>query len=604
MSAVFGIYGRHSRDDVSRMGECLGHRGPRTLIRSIADDLTVGAIGRDPESMIYATADAVVVTDAVVYNRHDFGKRLVHSEPAVSVPIARMFHQIDFSRNAHRLETVNGDFAAVRVDRQQSRIAFTRDFFGAHPLYVCGLDDGGVAFASEYKALLAVRGKNTTVDRDMMQYLQCAKRLPVGRTLLKEVLEVPPGATSSWTGAGGLRVLHTVAPVEVKVTVRDECEAIRLIQDHLRESTRLRMEDVDTIGLALSGGVDSISLAFLLRELRPNGVIHTYTAGSDHDDPELITAAKVANAIGSVHHEVLTPPDLLKDRLSGLVWHLEDPLSRSEALQLFEVGRAAAGTVDVLFAAQGADGLFAGMPKYRLLWLANRLPMLRRGLEEFYNLTQSGIKPTTLLGRLFDYLKYRGQVPHVPNIDGAVFPDPSAFPEPGPELINRAAAHGLQAAVCQDLHKFDRGFSAFGVESRFPFYDMRLVRAAFTITDRLKIKGFTQKYIFRKAMEGIVPRDFCRLSKFPMRMRYDLAFAAILDEIGRDVLLRNGGATDRGLFDETALQRLFRSSSRTSYRDEAAMRIWTAVTTEIWLRTFVDKSIGDMPPAGNFARAT
>lgn len=590
VSAIFGIYGQHARDDVPRMGERLQHRGPRVAIRTIGDNLTVGAIGRDPEGMIFAAADAVVVTDATVYDRQNLADGFDDSvKPPAST--AELLHRLVLGATPARLDTINGDFAIAVVDLQSSAISLARDFFGSHPLYVCGLDRGGVAFASEYKALLAVMGRSATVDLDMVQYLQCTKRLPVGRTLFKEIVEVPPGAISTWDGNDGLlRLRYAIPPVQVDVTVRDESRAIELIQRNLRESLRVRVDDLDTIGLALSGGIDSISLAFLLRELRPNGVIHTFTAGSDRDDHELITAAKVASAIGSVHHEVLTPPGLLKDRLSSLVWHLEDPLSRSEALQLFEVGRAAAGTVDVLFTAQGADGLFAGMPKYRLLWLADRFPMFRRGLEEFYNLTQAGIKPVTPIGKLFDYLKYRGQVPRVPRVDGAAQPAPGAFPEPGPELVNRAAARGLQAGVCQDLHKFDRGFSAFGIEARFPFYDMRLVRTAFTITDRLKIRGNTQKYIFRKAMENIVPDDFRQLSKFPMRMRYDLAFAGILDEIGKELLLRDGGARDRGLFDRSSLQNIFRQSPQTAYRDEAAMRIWSAVTTEIWFRLFVDES--------------
>lgn len=592
MGAIFGLYGQHDRDDARRMAERLRHRGRNVAIRSVADDLTLGAIGHDPEDMLCAAAGRTLVTDATVYNRQelfgDFGDARTSPEPP---SVAELLDLLALVEEPDRLEAINGEFAIVFIDRHKGSIHFARDFFGCHPLYICALPEGGVAFASEYKALLALRGVIRTVDRDMVQYLQCAKKLPVGRTLLKEVLEVPPGQLTSWNKDDGLQQAHVTRPLNVDASVRDESQAIDLVRSLLRESLRARIDDLDTIGLALSGGIDSIALAFLLRDLRPDGVIHTFTSGSGSDDKELRTAAQVAKAIGSVHHEVLTPPAILQDRLAPFVWHIEDPHSRSEALQLFEIGRVAADFVSVLLTGQGADGLFAGMPKHRLLWLADRLPLFRNALEEFYNLTQIGARPTRLSGRLLGYLKYRGKLPDVPTVSGATLPGPTPFPRPGPEFINRTACRGLQNGACQDVHKIERAFSAFGIEYRLPFYDMRLVRAAFTITDRLKVTGRTRKYIFRKAMEGMVPGAYCRIPKFPQRMRYDLAFSEQIDQVGRELLLGKDGACDRNLYVESTLRGLFRSSSRVPYSDEAAMRIWTAATTELWFRMFVDRSM-------------
>ena len=586
MSAIFGIIGPHSADDAQRMASTLQHRGADTTIRSFGDNITVGALGLHSERMIFATGEYVTVTDASLYNRDELAKMISgDSSQYISASNARLLHGLDIVTHPHRLNSINGDYAIASIDCSHGAVYFARDFFGCHPLYVCSLNGSGVAFASEYKALLAVRRAPATVDRDMLQYLQCAKRLPVGRTLLNEIQEAPPGALSS-LDSRQMVLRYSIPPLETNVTVRDESEAIGLILRNLREALSVRIRDVDTIGLALSGGIDSIAVAFLLRDLRPNGIIHTFTSGTDKDDQEVITASKVARAINSVHHEIFTPPGLLKSELPLLVWHLEDPFSRSEAIQLFEVGRAASGVVEVLFSAQGADGLFAGMPKYRLLWLANQFPWLRRGFEEFFTLTQFGIKPVSPIGKLFDYLRYGGKVPTVPTVTGAAMPVPTGFPEPGPELVNRGTSRGFQAGVCQDIHKFERGFAAFGLGYRSPFYDLRLVRSAYTITDRLKITRKVQKYIFRKAMTRIVSDEFRQIPKFPQRMRYDLEFANVLDEVGKDLVLSS--LARRGLFDEQSLERLFRTSRDSVYRDEAAMRIWTAINTEIWFRSFVD----------------
>jgi asparagine synthase (glutamine-hydrolysing) len=583
VSAIFGILGRSDLNVVRRMGQMLRHRGARLAVLAIADNATFGAVGQDPDRMIVESDGVAVVAEGALYNDDEIG-----AGPA-GASAATAFAALDLASHPERLDRINGDFAMATYRRGESHLLFARDFFGTRPLYVCRLDDGALAFASEYKALLAARGAPVTVDVDMVQYLQCAKRLPVGRTLAKEFVEPAPGAVSRFSRFEDPSPVHAYPPLEVDIGVRDESAAIPLILREFRRAVERRIAGLDSIGLALSGGIDSIALAFLMRELRPDGEIYTFSAGSGYDDRELMTAARVAKAIGSKHHEIVTPPEMLEDRLPDLVWHLEDPYSRSEALQLFEVGRAAAGKVDVLFSAQGADGLFAGMPKYRLLWLADKMPWFRTALQEFYFLTQFGIKPRTPVGRLFDYVKYRGQVAPVPVVRGASMPSPAPFPEAGPELINRAAARGFQAGVCQDIHKFERNFSAFGLEHRSPFYDLNLVRAAYTITDRLKITRKAQKYIFRKAMANIVPDEFRQIPKFPQRMRYDQAFADILDAVGRPLLMGHGGLAGRGIFEESSLRRLFRAPGQEAYRDEAAMRIWTAMNTELWLRAFTDR---------------
>ena len=122
-----------------------------------------------------------------------------------------------------------------------------------------------------------------------------------------------------------------------------------------------RVGDPMNIGIALSGGIDSIGIAFICRRLFPDAEIHTFTASSGKDDCEADIAERVGRYIRSHHHVVTTLPDLMKTDLERLVWYLEDPVCRSESLQLLKIGEAAAPYVRFLLCGMEADALFAGL---------------------------------------------------------------------------------------------------------------------------------------------------------------------------------------------------------------------------------------------------
>ncbi len=484
------------------------------------------------------------------------------------------------------IELIDGDFAYVIVDHDSKEVVLARDFFGCRPLYYVMLPGGGLAFASEYKALLALPEVEPEIDRDMVQYLQCAKHLPVGRTLFTGIAEATPGAALRMTSTGGITARHECPPLTLDVRVTAEEEAVDLVRRTLVEAVRRRSTDIDQIGLALSGGIDSIALAYLLRQLHPDKEIHTFTAGAGPDDPEIVTARKVAAKIGATHHDVLTPPELLDSGLRDLVWHLEDPYARSEAMQLLQLGRFARHRVDVLLTAQGSDLLFAGSPKSLVFYLMRLLPPCRSGLHQLYDLTQLSLPPHGVVGKLLDRLYARGKVPSVPSVPGAHLPARTVLPPMQPEFVNANLLAEFQLSP-----KFERTFAASGLEHRSPFLDVDLARAAFSITDALKIRRRINKYVLRKALATIVDDEFCGLAKFPQRMRYDLAFAETLDRIAAEPL-SDANVRRRGLFEPASIRALFVRPPGQPYSAEAAMRIWTALLTEYWAELFVDDRAG------------
>jgi len=567
MTAIFGYLGVHDGSLPRRMGDLLAHRGSGHATLDIRGGGFVGARGTTPGDRIKRDGLITLAAQATMYDvpgtSAEFTSRLValvHAGP-------------------QSFDTLDADFALVAV-HDDGTVTLARDFFGCAPLYFTQTM-GGIAFATEYKALLHVPEFTATPDSDMLQHLQHGKRLPLGRTLLKGVEAVLPGTVLT-IAPDGARTVRLMPTITATGELSDETVACELVRTSLVRALTRRTADLDTIGLALSGGIDSIALAFMIHELWPAKRLVTVCSGSSPEDRECVTARAVAEAVGSEHHEVITPPgDLSIERMRELVWHLEDPYSRSEALQLAEVGRQAAQSgCKVVLSAQGADGLFAGMPKYELLRLMQKHPMMRRGLKEFWTYTQLGLSPRSALGRLGVLAKFRGAIPPVPRVKGSDYrPEPPTFPEHGPQFINRAMSRGFQAGVCQDIQKFERGFAAHGVEYRSPFYDLRFVHDAYSIDDALKLKDGQEKWIFRRALSAWVPAEFLDIPKFPQRLDAGRALADALDQLMAET---KPGSGEEDVFEPGTVDRLMRRTRGKPYVYEAAMRLWMVILSRLW----------------------
>jgi asparagine synthase (glutamine-hydrolysing) len=376
---------------------------------------------------------------------------------------------------------------------------------------------------------------------------------------------------------------------KLRLSIRyfSEEEASQKVREALYSAIRCRVNDQRNIGVALSGGIDSIGLVSTLRHLYPEAEIHTFTTGDSEND--LINASETAQKMNTMHHEILIHPDFLKDSLADLVWCLEEPCGRTETLLLREVGRVASKFVQVMFASAGPDSLFGGMPRYKLLWLMKKAPILKRPLGEFYDLTQVGIKPKSLLGRALDTLYFRGKLPNAPKVIGAsYFAKPSEFGQINQEFINTNLVKRFQYGICSGMHKYEKNFAAFGMSYRSPFFDRNLIQVAYSIPDSLKIRNGRDKYILRRALKSIVPDELLNVPKSLQRMKYDVDFSNTLDEIS-DKFLSRENVIRRGFFDYSDIERLRKRKTDKPYSGEGAMRLWTALLTETWAQEFLDK---------------
>jgi asparagine synthase (glutamine-hydrolysing) len=587
MGAIYGLVGFDDGSALNAMGDRLSHRGPNRLEWRAGEDVWFGCALHREGSPSLREGSVSLACDADIFGYDGLLKELRARGQKFETELPEeIFLRSFLEYGPECFSLLNGYFACAVWDQASHSMLLARDPLAFRPVYYWS-DGRRLAFASEYKALLAIEDVPADPDRDNLQHLQSRKTVPLGSSLLKGIRAVLPGSWARFSGGHCTVERYFEIKIDVKRASRDQ-HADR-VREHFLESLRLQTAGTERIGISLSGGIDSTCIAAALRRLKPDEEIHSFTAGSDPDDGDVVMARKLADQLSLTHHEIQVGPELISELAPLVVWHLEDPIARSETLQCFVTAEAAEPHVDVLLGGQIADGLYAGMPKHKIIRLIERIPWLRRPLGEFYGFTQTGYEPRSLLGRLLCKAYFRGSVPPVPTVLGTEGVTPPAdFPPGSKDLLNRVLRAGVLEGVPQWLPKVDRLHMASGVQVYSPFIASDVIRNAFEIPGGLKIRRRQEKHILRRALMPLLPPEFVRRRKYPQRMTYDLAFSDCLERVASAVLTPQQ-VLERGFFSPSDIQRILERRPDQPYSAEHGMRIWTALLTELWARIFLDR---------------
>jgi asparagine synthase (glutamine-hydrolysing) len=480
----------------------------------------------------------------------------------------------------------NGDFTIALWDERARRLILARDALGARVLYYW-YGPRCVAFASEYKALLALGDLEAKPDLVALQHLQRAKYLPPGCTLLEGVR---PVSAAHWVEANGEHVVEhrywdpIINPQSISMAAAEQ-----RLRELFLQAVSKRVGGGSRIGAELSSGIDSAAVVAAMRRARPDESIKTFTIGAGPDDPEILGARRVAEHLQTDHREIFAGPECLSEVMPAVIWHLEDPIARTETVLYYQMMKVASEHIDVVLGGYASDGLYAGMPKHKLVKMMQIAPMGRKAIEEFYHYTQVSEPPHSVLGSIVKRLYFGGDELLAPAILGA---PPAVAPSPLPKrrqgLLNEVLRDGIRYGVPGWLPKVEKTHAAHGVELRSPFTDLDLVRFSFELPEHFKLRGLKDKFLLRRALIPLLPREVVNRPKFPQAMDYSLKLSDVLDALA-DQLLSPPDLRQRGFFDPATLEVLRRRAPGQPYGFNRAMRLWTVIATELWARLFLDQ---------------
>jgi asparagine synthase (glutamine-hydrolysing) len=506
------------------------------------------------------------------------------------------------------VELYRGMFAYAIWDREKRRLFCVRDRLGIKPFYYFW--DGRIfAFASEIKALLAHPAVSAELEEQVLPEYLAFGYLSEERTLFRGIRKLMPGhhLTLDACGPAPAPVIRQYWDSPAAVPVRaGEAELIAETRRRLEETVRMRLMSDVPLGMFLSGGVDSSAIAALTRRLT-SGPVKTFSVGYEEEHfSELSYAAQVARAIGTDHHEVRVGIDDFFNELPKLIYHEDEPITWPSSVSLYFVSRLAAREVKVVLTGEGSDEIFGGYERYRWNLINMRaaraygvLPAflrsalskqlqtssllrasLRRKLRHSF-LGRHATLESLFLDNFYCAFSREEQNSLLGSEPGAVYGNYLRYwqAREGDSLLARMLYADQKTYLVELLMKQDQMSMACSIESRVPLLDHKLVEFSTTIPDAMKIRGGTQKYILKRAVEDLLPHGIIHRKKmgFPTPLRQWL-----LDERARPLYdaLRDRRGFLASIVDSGAVESLI-SRHLQGYED-ATDRLWRLLNLQVW----------------------
>jgi asparagine synthase (glutamine-hydrolysing) len=519
------------------------------------------------------------------------------------------------------VKKLRGMFALALWDTVRNRLVLARDRIGEKPLYFYQ-DHERLIFASEIKSLLECGGVPRNVSLRALHDYCALGYVPAPFTMFEGISKLLPGHMLVLERGQISNSAYWELSFE-QTEERPEGEWIELLRSKLVECVRAQLVSDVPLGAFLSGGIDSSTIVAAMAQStgRP---VNTYSigfAGPDQFYNELPAARLVAKAYCTNHHEIVVRPDVCK-LLPQLIWHMDEPIADSALITTYLVARLAAESVTVILSGVGGDELFGGYRRYLGESIGSyyrRLPrFVRRNVipPVLSRLPQDRNSSFANLARLANsYVRSaeldaaRSYADFVTVFSPAVRRELLRRHEAPPdspleqyfsqcsraETLHQSMYVDIKTSLPDDLLLLtDKMTMAASIECRAPLLDHELIELTARMPARLKVNGFTLKYLFKRAASKWLPPEIVHRSKRGFGAPVGSWFRNQLKPLIEDCL-HPDQVSKRGFFDPTTVARII-----AWHRDRAADHtdhLLALTSFELWCRIFLDNNGDNAIPA-------
>ncbi|MBJ8344006.1 asparagine synthase (glutamine-hydrolyzing) [Antrihabitans sp. YC2-6] len=497
------------------------------------------------------------------------------------------------------VDKLRGQFAYAIHDSTTAETHLVRDRLGVLPLYYY-VDSDLFAFASEIKALLPAIPRRGVDQESLHDYL-AHRSVPAPFTFIDGVRKVPQGHRLVVDAGGGVRIeQYWALPRESKAARVGPAEAVDLVDKALTASVQDALVADVPVGAYLSGGLDSSLISALVAHERHGGTFHTFSAGfGDERMDETSWARKVAEIVGSEHHEVEVTADDFQKNLARLSWHRDAPLSEPADVAVYRLAELAREEVKVVLSGEGSDELFGGYPKYRyaratrwsglvpgsaLRVVEERLPAAKAR----FGVAVRAISEPSYAERMRGWFapftsRERDQLLGRPATRSVLDP----YTDGRGDALRRMLYADTHTWLADNLlERGDRMSMAASLELRPPFLDHRLVELAFSLPSNVKVRRGTSKWVVKEVARKHLPDDVVDREKIGFKVPLDAWFRGGLRDMAFDLLTAPSSFVGE-TFDRAAVRRLLEDHSSGDRNEQP--RIWTLLSLEVWHREFASQ---------------
>ncbi len=511
---------------------------------------------------------------------------------------------------------LNGIFALALWDTRARRLILARDPFGVKPLHYFW-DGATLRFGSEIKALLQDPRIPRRVNYQALHDFLNLRYIPGQATLFENVMRLPP-AHYLVLENDAFRIERYFTLDAEPETRGDEAYYVEGIRHYLRQAVKRQLMSDVPLGVYLSGGLDSSALVAYASELLGEPV-KTFTLGFAEPTDENADARVIADYFQTDHHELTLHPDPLRE-FPRVIWHAEEP--KENILQGFLLAQFARPFVKVALGGLGGDELFAGYTHNRLFTPFERLHRIvprflqqnvlhplsralfnaenaannlawdeyRRGVQ-YLCATGDLQRAYALVRNVWDddagmWQNVYGETLRAQKLQPAQRAFVEYFRHNGRGALEQVLWAEFHTKMVDDfLMNEDRTSMAHGLEVRVPFLDIDLVRFAFSIPIGLKLRGGETKYIFRRAMQGILPPHALAKPKWGFSFNPYHQFQKDLRRVALRALTRER-VEALGWFNYSYLERILKHPPHPRLRWHYFF-VWLALGLHIWHDMFI-----------------
>ena len=529
--------------------------------------------------------------------------------------VLRLFSKLGTEAFRH----LNGMFAMGAWNAQTATLSLARDAFGIKPLFYMR-KAGALWFASEIKALLEVPGVVRQADLKALWDFLSLNYVPGEQTPFIGITELRPGNCLTVRADDGRASIAPICdwsyPEDLKIAV---AEATQAVAAELRAAVARHMISDVPVGVMLSGGLDSSALTAIVRDIRGDGDFHTYSlVFQEKSFDESLYARKVAEHVGSRHHEILVNANEVRELIPTYLAHIDEPYGDGSAIPTWLLSECASSDVTVLLSGEGGDELFAGYDTYAA-WRARKC----------YRSAVPGPVRRGIVKRLVDqlpvsYEKLSFEFRAKRFAEGAELSVPASqffwrvvltedakreimqcdgLPAPAPTVelfekafgrakakseLNRLLYVDSQYHLPDDLMvKNDRMTMAHSLEARVPFTDVQLFKLISRLPPGLKMRGMKRKYILRKALQPYLPAEVIDKKKVGLEIPYSKWIRGPWRDFVSD-LLDPQRVNDTGLLHGKVVQRML--EDHWAGRADFGRPLWGLINVMVWHDNYISSS--------------
>ena len=484
-----------------------------------------------------------------------------------------------------------GMFAAAIWDREARRLTLARDPLGIKPLYL-SRQRGGIAFASEIRALRTLPGHDWDIDDRAVHDFFSFGHVQPTRSIFHQASSLEPGHILR-IDPGGTQLQRFWTPKFAPNLALSNEEWVEETRSRVLRTVKRHMLSDVTVGTFLSGGVDSSAITAAMSQSSA-APVKAFTIGFPSTTiDETAEAAAIARHLGAEHHVLPLEPVAAGDLLPMVQASFDEPCAATAAIPIWHLSRFAAEQVKVVLCGEGSDEVFGGYKRQRTAALAARFKPLFKALGPLSNilddLPMSGsawwnyriqnvrkFRDSALLDDSFQRFFAATQI-STPQIRKQLyqpgfwerFEGPNSFRKLEQEYFGSDDAQQLDAwdqFMLADLtvhmpgsllNRLDRGSMAHSLEARVPFLSHDFVDWSLTMPSKVKRRGGTGKQVLRDAMAPWIPASLLSKRKRGLQIPFAEWFRGDFSRFAREAW-NDSGARHSGYLCPEAVEQLFR----------------------------------------------